>query len=185
MPQPEHNSWLASDQGNIIDLLNPDPGQISIQDIADGLSKVCRFNGQIKEFYSVAQHSMHVAELVPDQFKLQALLHDASEAYICDVPTPFKRMLGDAYSIVEQRLMVTIGQALDCDLSELHPTVKQADRIMVVSERDALQTVPMKWSPEYEDVPRYPNFCPKTNYTTGQIARQFVDCYRRYKELPR
>lgn len=181
--QPNHGSWLATNEGRIIDLLNPDPAQITIEDIANNLSKLCRFNGQLKGFFSVAQHSLHVAELVPNELKLQALLHDASEAYICDIPTPFKRMLGVAYTDVEHRLQVAIGQALGCDLSELHTLVKQADRIMVVSERDMLQSVPMKWSEEYENVVRYPNFDPHIDAPQDYVANMFIQSYGYYKEM--
>src|SRR5687768_10005799 len=109
--KPNHSFWLGTNAGNVIDLIDPKPDQITIEDIAAGLSKVCRFNGQIKDWYCVAEHSAHVAELVPNQLKLIALLHDASEAYLCDVPTPLKRALGDVYSDIEARVTAAIALA--------------------------------------------------------------------------
>lgn len=159
MKLPSHASWLGTNTGRVIDLLEPDPSQIHIEDIVNNLSNVCRFNGQLKQFYSVLQHSIHVAELVPNELKMQALLHDASEAYICDVPTPLKRMLGDSYRDVERRIMQAIGTALGVELTELDPLVKEADRIMLYAERDALQMKPIVW-PGHEPSLKYPNFTP-------------------------
>ena len=161
------NNWTATNSGQRINLLAPSTESIKIEDIANALSKLCRFNGQLNQFYSVAQHCIHVSELVPKHLKLQALLHDASEAYICDIPTPFKRMLGEAYSRTESVLQSVIGKKFGVELDNLDPLVKQADRIMVVSERDAFQDVPVKWSDEYENVVRYPV---RINALTGKEA---------------
>lgn len=76
--------------GRRIDLERPRSEDITIEDIACGLSRICRFNGQLPEFYSVAEHSIFVAELVDPQLRLAALLHDASEAYLGDVSRNLK-----------------------------------------------------------------------------------------------
>jgi len=83
--QNETCSFIQTYSGKRIDFENPDPDQIDIVDIAHGLSNLCRFSGQSKYFYSVAQHSFYVS-LVCKENKLQALLHDATEAYMADVP---------------------------------------------------------------------------------------------------
>ena len=171
--------WLGTNTGKIISLTNPDPEQITIEDIAAGLSNVCRFNGQLVRWYSVAEHSIHVAELVPNEYKLAALLHDATEAYICDVPTPLKWMLGEAYSAVEKRLAATIGQKFGVDLVNLPACVKQADLMMVVSERDALQTNPQRWGPLYENANRYPNFA-RRHATPASVREEFMVAFKRF-----
>jgi len=82
--------------GRLINPLDPDPDDIFIEDIAHSLSLQCRFNGHCANFYSVAEHSVHAAKLAeilfPEKPKIAyfALLHDASEAYLCDIPRPIK-----------------------------------------------------------------------------------------------
>lgn len=87
--------------GALLDLVNPDPAVIRLEDIAAALSKVCRFGAQTTRFYSVAQHAVLVQRLVveagrPD-LSLAALHHDSHEAFVGDVTTPLKRMLGSHY----------------------------------------------------------------------------------------
>lgn len=174
-------SFLTTNTGKRIDLLkDPDPTQFIIEDIAGGLSRICRFNGQISRFYSVAEHSIHVSELLPKHLQLQGLLHDASEAYICDIPTPLKLILGEAYYVIERRIMHGIGLALGVELDNLHPSVKEADRVMTVTERDKLRAARGEpWGPEYENAMRYPHFQVMYNTPTG-AADAFI---KRFNEL--
>ncbi len=79
-------SYIATSTGKHIDFVNITPDQICIEDIARGLSNECRFAGQLESFYSVAQHSVYVSQIVPPEYALEALLHDAAEAYIKDIP---------------------------------------------------------------------------------------------------
>lgn len=166
------DNWLGTNSGCRINLAAPAQGQININDIADGLSKVARFNGQTKIWYCVAEHSIHVAELVPPSYRRLALLHDATEAYLCDIPTPLKRELGAVYTDIEDRLAKVIAVAFGLDINalvDLPEQVRNADTIMAVSERDALQLRPQQWPAKYEDALRYPNF--KVKYDTPEKAR--------------
>lgn len=94
--------------GKMLDLSDIRPEAIDIKDIAHALSQLCRFSGQCRSFYSVAEHSIRVCGLVPDEHKLAALLHDASEAYLGDVIAPIKQML-PAYKKLEDELMAVIA----------------------------------------------------------------------------
>lgn len=97
-----------------INVFNPTPEMICIEDIAHALSNICRFGGHVNEFYSVAQHSIHVFELAEEEDKLLALLHDASEAYLYDMPTPIKKELPE-YKKAEHKLMLVIAEKFGFD----------------------------------------------------------------------
>lgn len=140
-------TWLGTNSGKRIDLLNPQVDQIDINDIARALSYIPRFMGQTNIHYSVLTHSVNVASLVPNEYKLCALLHDATEAYVGDVPTPLKDLLGDAYRDVEKRLARVIGKAFNCHqrLDDLPQVIKDADKLMLVTEHHIIQDVPAAW----------------------------------------
>jgi hypothetical protein len=73
---------------------DPQPEQVCIEDIAWALSNLCRYTGHCRWFYSIAQHSVGASFIVPARFALEALLHDAAEAYITDLNAPLKYMPG-------------------------------------------------------------------------------------------
>ena len=95
-PESIYSGCIETFTGRLINPLRPDESEVDIEDIAHSLSMQCRFNGHCARFYSVAEHSVHTAKLAemlfpkdPDIAKF-ALLHDASEAYLCDIPRPLK-----------------------------------------------------------------------------------------------
>ena len=110
-------AWQRMLSGRRLDLLDPSPMDIEIEDIAHGLARVARWNGQTtgEHAFSVAQHSVVVEEIVahiqPDidpRWRLAALLHDASEYVIGDMISPFKAALGYDYKLFEARLEYAI-----------------------------------------------------------------------------
>lgn len=122
--------------GLLIDVANPKPQDINIYDIANGLARTCRYSGQIDSFYSVAQHSLAVAHLVPREHALCALLHDATEAYLADLPSPVKMLLPD-YQELEKKWWHTIAEAFD--LPPIMPTcVREADHLVLRAEMEVL-----------------------------------------------
>jgi hypothetical protein len=131
---------IVTYSGRVIEPLNPDPEQISIVDIAHSLSNQCRFTGHTREFYSVAQHSILVSDIVPQRDKLWGLLHDATEAYLSDLARPIKRAVGElaeAYSLAERELLVAIAEKFDLDENYrqyIPDSVKQADNILLKRE---------------------------------------------------
>lgn len=112
--------------GRYVDPFDPKPDDIVIEDIAHALSNLCRFGGHTKRFYSVAEHSVLCAMLVPGEHKLAALLHDASEAYLVDIPTPIKNRL-PGYVKAEDRLMKVIADKFGFQYP-FSAEVKEADR---------------------------------------------------------
>lgn len=94
LPKPEVVP-IHLGSGRVADLTFIRSGDVSIRNIAASLSKICRFNGHTREFYSVAEHSMMVAKLLPDELKLYGLLHDAHEAFLGDISAPVQRLFYD------------------------------------------------------------------------------------------
>ncbi|WP_309392213.1 HD family hydrolase [Chelatococcus sambhunathii] len=106
-------AWQRMLSGRRLDLLDPSPLDVEMEDIAHGLARVARWNGQTlgPNAFSVAQHSLLVEEIVgriaPEAgvpIRLSALLHDAAEYVIGDMISPFKAVLGGEYGVVEERL---------------------------------------------------------------------------------
>ena len=97
-------------QGKLFDYRAPEQHTFCIDEIAHALSNLCRFTGHTRSFYSVAQHSVLVCDLAPPEHKLEALLHDAHEAYVGDVNSPLKQLL-PMYRQVEQRAEAALRRA--------------------------------------------------------------------------
>ena len=142
-------AWQRMLSGRRLDLIDPSPFDIEIADIAHGLARVARWNGQTKgpEIFSVAQHSLLVeaafaanAAQAPEA-RLAALLHDAPEYVIGDMISPFKAAIGDEYQKIEARLQraVHLRFGLAPTLPrELSKRIKAADRLCAYFEATAL-----------------------------------------------
>lgn len=114
----------------------PEECSFKIEDIAHALSNICRYGGHCPEFYSVAQHSILVAEQVAPKYQLTALLHDATEAFIGDMVKPLKEYL-PFYKEYEQKLEALISAKHGC-MYPLPPQVKYADIQLLVTEQREL-----------------------------------------------
>jgi 5'-deoxynucleotidase YfbR-like HD superfamily hydrolase len=133
-------AWQRMLSGRRLDLLDPSPLDIEIADIAHGLARVARWNGQTHgaHIFSVAQHTLLVEAVmraqnpaVGDRHRLAALLHDAPEYVIGDMISPFKAVLGGDYKAVEKRLLaaIHIRFGLPPELAaEITRQIKNADR---------------------------------------------------------
>jgi len=141
----EKDSWIQTYSGRRFNPLNPNPESIVIQDIAHSLSLQCRFSGHITEFYSVAQHSVGVSYLCNEKDALYGLLHDASEAYLVDIPSPLKKSgKFDSYLDFESRMMKAVYDRFQLTGSE-PDSVKKADKLMLNIEAKSLLSVRSDW----------------------------------------
>lgn len=119
-----------------LDLAHPERYTFNLEEIVNALNKICRFNGHTSIFYSVLQHSILCAEICPKKYKKQALLHDASEAFIGDVSSPLKKLLPE-YKIIEQNVQRAICEQFNIDYP-FHKEIHLADRYALKIEREAL-----------------------------------------------
>lgn len=156
--------------GRYVDLAAPDPAQVHLDDIAHALGAICRFTGQTSAFYSVAQHSLMVASLVPHELRLRALLHDATEAYLQDLPTPVKALL-PGYADLEVRVWGAIAAHFGLEAIDrlADPIIKQADRVALrIEMRDLFPA----GYPEMVDLPPPPAGLAITEAMTPVQARE-------------
>ncbi len=143
-------AWQRMLSGRRLDLLDPSPLDIEISDIAHGLARVARWNGQTKGAYafSVAQHSLVVESIVvalnpslDRRWRLAALLHDAAEYVIGDLISPFKAALSLDYKSIEDRLLAAIRLRFGLPASvpiKVQALIKRADRIAAFYEATVL-----------------------------------------------
>lgn len=141
MPKPQPRAWQRMLSGRRLDLLDPTPVDIEIEDIAHGLAFVARWNGQTKgDFaYSVAEHSLLVAEIfalkqpnAPVKWQLAALLHDAPEYVIGDMISPVKAAVGPDYGALDERLTAAIHLRFGLPAqipAAVKKQIKQADKL--------------------------------------------------------
>jgi 5'-deoxynucleotidase YfbR-like HD superfamily hydrolase len=133
-------AWQRMLSGRRLDLLDPSPLDVELEDIAHGLARVARWNGQTDgaHIFSVAQHSLLVEALARQKTprldrkaRLAVLLHDAPEYVIGDMISPFKAVIGDSYKAVEARLLAAIHVHFGLPAvasMELQKLIKAADR---------------------------------------------------------
>lgn len=128
-------TWIQTASGRPFDIAAPNPNDVHIEDIAAHLARLCRFTGACR--YSVAQHSVHVAELVPQPLKLAALLHDAHEAYMGDWSSPLKQVVrskGFEPRLISDPIDFAICEKFNVSLVPMHQDIEHADLTMLATE---------------------------------------------------
>lgn len=143
----KRTGWIQTYRMIQFSPLEPREDDLHIEDIAHSLSMQCRFNGHTNSFYSVAEHCCHVSDWLPKPLKLAGLLHDASEAYLCDLPRPLKYLDALAgYRQAESRLESLIANRFGFDYP-LDDLIKEADERLLATEARQLMA-PLH--PEFE-----------------------------------
>lgn len=138
-------NWMQTHSGRRFFPIDPRPDEVHIEDIAAALGKLCRFNGHTLHFYSVAEHSVLVSQVVPRQDALAGLLHDAAEAYVGDVIRPLKAYL-PGYAEIEHKVWLAIAERFNLD-PELPESVKRADDAVLLREaRHIMAPPPELWN---------------------------------------
>jgi len=153
---PEPGPFIQTLSGRRVNPLDASPQDIDPEDIANALANICRFGGHSSVFYSVAQHSLIVCDLLEDRGAspeelMAALMHDAAEAYLGDLPHPIKHRseLGAAYRDAEKRLEAVIAERFGlCDAKE---RIKPIDRSLLATERRIFSRESWPW-PELDAV---------------------------------
>jgi 5'-nucleotidase len=179
---PAAGPYLQTVSGRWVNPFDPDPEQFDAGDIARALANQCRFGGHSRVFYSVAQHCVIVSRVVEErggdvEDVFAALMHDASEAYLGDMPHPLKHRseLGAAFRDAEAQLEAAIRDRFNIKADV--PEVKRVDRALLATERRAFSAEAWHW-PELEDVE--PLNLELTAWSPDQAADEFT---ARYAEL--
>jgi uncharacterized protein len=132
--------WMQTWSGIKFYPLDPKPREVNIEDIANALGKICRFNGHTLKFYSVAEHCVHISNQFEDKkLALYGLLHDAAETYISDIPRPIKRDIENIDKI-EEKIESAIFKKFGLKILDqrLPYSVKEADNRILYDEREQL-----------------------------------------------
>lgn len=137
-------AWITSATGRRIYPLDPRRGSVDIVDVAHALAHLCRFNGHCAQFYSVAEHSVMVADMVKDvapELELHALIHDAPEAYLGDLPRPVKHSLPAMHTaeiLWEKEIHRHLGLRWPLDPAE-QAIIKASDRLALCVEMHTMK----------------------------------------------
>lgn len=178
--------WFQTYTGKRFYPIDPKPEDVEIYDIAHSLSLLCRFNGHCRSFYSVAQHSVLVADKLPDELKLFGLLHDAHEAYTGDFISPLKRSdpdLNESLTLIQAKIQHAIIYALTNDnYLSIYKEIKDADCRMLVTEKRDLFNIKYEWK-EGENYMPYPDVISPWNSNVSEKA--FLVMFQRCIKLKR
>lgn len=136
--------WMGTFHGGKFFPLIPRVSDVDIRDIAHGLAMTCRYGGQCKRFYSVAEHCVHVSFMVEPKHALHGLMHDSAEAWLGDMPRPLKYQPEmQAFREAETAVELVVAEAFGLQwTTEVHAAVKIVDNRILADEVLQLQSSP-------------------------------------------
>lgn len=185
---PNGNTLCATNiihlkHGDVLNLDEPSIASIDIRDIASHLGKTARFNGGTDRFYSVAEHCIWVSNLVPDQFALEGLLHDAAEAYLGDVIRPLKvGTMFDEYRAMERRLDLVIADRFGLIYGEAGWPI-QVDAVdKLIVKQESVNLRPWLYENKFKSIIPAP-FDKVVGRITMGPAEAEAEFLRRYEEV--
>lgn len=169
LPVTDRGDWVATSLGGMWSILNPHPRDVFIDDLAWGMARTCRYGGQLKhdvELYSVAEHATAMTWWAIENGRvrhvedaLAILLHDASEAFYGDIPTPIKKMLPD-YKIMEDRAQFVIQDAFGLtaentlitkkEIKEIDVRIRIDERLSIIEEPALSAGLNVTWESDPE-----------------------------------
>lgn len=143
---PRIGDWMQTFTGVAFWPLDPRPDEINLIDIAHSLSMQCRYAGHCRMFYSVAEHSVLMARAMSDdQAARVALMHDAPEAYLVDLPRPVKRHM-PSYKTIEDRVWLAVSERFGLPLLGLEEVHEADNRILHDEQAQLMKVPPMSWN---------------------------------------
>lgn len=173
-------TWIQTYSGKKFSLVDPQPEDVDIVDVIAALGNVVRFAGHCRGAYTVLQHSVHVCDACPDEFRYDGLMHDAPEAYYGDITRPMKDVLSKLFDGQFSRWTEKIDRVVHYALGIPWPVprpVKHADCVVLATEaRDLMGPLLELWRCmppplKREIVPLPPQ----------QVYSMFVDRYKKFK----
>ncbi|HET6568929.1 MAG TPA: hypothetical protein VFG50_13265 [Rhodothermales bacterium] len=183
--------YVETPSGRFVSMVYPDPDDITLYDIAHKLAQTNRFGGSTKHPYNVAQHAVFVSERLrrqgyPRRIQLEGLHHDDPEAFLGDIPRPWKARLGQVYKdmtlLFEEAIMVALD--LPCVTDEEHKIIKAADNFaLLVEARNMMPSGGHRW--DYLKEMDLPSRIVTPDYFLGeQYWQESRDAYlERHREL--
>jgi uncharacterized protein len=137
--------WIQTYSGRKFYSITPHADDVILEDIAHALSLLCRFNGHCLGFYSVAEHSVRVSRILPDELKLWGLLHDAGEAYTTDLPRPVKAHLPD-FRTIEDRVLKVVAEHFNLPWPVPEAVFDADTKLLATEARDLMAPAPEPWN---------------------------------------
>lgn len=172
MAQTRTGGWIQTFSGGRFFPLDPRSWEVRIEDVAHALSLLCRFGGHARSFYSVAEHSVRVSQACAPADAFWGLLHDASEAYLVDLPRPLKRLPELAgYLEAERRVMEAVCVRFGLPSAEPQGLRHADDLLLATERRDLMAPSDADWGPLPEPLPERIEPWPATHAEELFLAR--------------